>query len=169
MKVLCLAGLKHVGKSYYGQILAQKYAVTFIDLDQECEAVYRMPIAQIYKNLGKEAFHKLELSVLKQLCYDKPSLIALGGATLLNVDNLEFLKTKGDIVVLESCFDNIKKRILEAKTLWAALDSSDIEGSLKKLYEQRTQYYQNLGFKSFKVDDQDQMIQLGAYVGQFFW
>lgn len=168
MKILCFGGFKNVGKSYLGQIMAQKYQLSFIDLDKECEQSCKMPISHIYKNLGKDAFHKLELSILQQLCYHEPTLLALGGSTLLSLDNLEFLKTKGEIVILEASFDQVKHRILHAKNLWALVDPLDVDNSIQKLYEQRSYYYNSLGFKIFRVDDKDQIAQLGNYVGQFF-
>jgi shikimate kinase len=169
LKILCFAGFKHVGKTYLGQKMAEKYDVCFIDLDKKLEDICSMPVGDVYKRLGKEKFHQMEFDILKNLDFTRPSIISLGGATLLNEASFHFLKAHTEILLLESSLENIKARILRSKNLWAALDPSEIEGSLKKLFIDRTKYYKKLGLLTFNVDDEKEITRLGTYVGKFFW
>lgn len=167
MKVICFAGFKHVGKSYYGSKIAQKFGLNFMDLDKMLEKKHQRTISEVYKMYGAHGFHQKEFEAIQSLDFQSPMIIALGGATLLNQNSLAFLSSKSHIIHLECSFEEIKKRIFEAKYLWTALDPLDKEGSLKTLYEKRMQYYRSLQLPTFNLVDNQAIIKLEDYVRQF--
>lgn len=167
MNVICFAGFKHVGKSYFGSKIAQKLGLNFIDLDILLEKEHQRPISEVFKMYGEQGFHQKELEAIRGLDFTSPMIIALGGATLLNQNTLAFLSSKTHIILLEGCFEEIKKRIFEAKHLWSALDPIDKEASLKTLYDKRMQYYRSLQLPTFNLNDEKEVLKLEDYVWQF--
>lgn len=168
MNVICFCGFKHVGKSYFGSKIAQKFGLNFIDLDRMLEKEHQRPITEIYKMYGPQGFHQKEFETIQSLDFKSPMLIALGGATLLNQNALAYLRSRSQIIHLECDFEIIKKRIFEAQYLWAALDPLDKEGCLKTLYQDRMKFFKLLQLPTFDVIDDKEIAKLEDYVWQYF-
>lgn len=168
MKILCFAGFKHVGKSFLALHMSRFYGVGYIDLDERLSVKWNLPISDIYKNLGKEAFYQEEFEALQKLDYQLPAILALGGGTLLNQTSRQFLKEKVEIVILESSFEVVKKRILNADKLWVAIDPDNKEKSLQQVYQERIIEYRRLNFPIFRVDRSEEILKLEEYVREFF-
>ena len=169
MNVIAFAGFKHVGKTYWGQILSESYKIPFIDLDWLLEQQFNMPIKEVYKSLGRERFHDAELDILKHLDFSSKAILSLGGSTLLNKQSLELLNQNAKVLHLEDNFETLKERILRAPSLWAALDPCDLDGSFLALYLDRMAYLRSLGLKTFNLDNPNGIQQLEEYVEKFFW
>lgn len=86
-----LAGIKHCGKSTLGRMLARRWNVPLVDTDAELEAEFARRTGraagtrEIFRELGEEAFRKLEADVIRSLA-DSPEfrVIALGGGVVSN-------------------------------------------------------------------------------------
>ena len=84
-----LAGIKHCGKSTLGRMLARRWNVPLVDTDLELEAEFARRTGraagtrEIFRELGEEAFRKLEAEVIRSLA-DSPEfrVIALGGGVV---------------------------------------------------------------------------------------
>ena len=68
-----LAGIKHCGKSTLGRMLARRWNVPLVDTDAELEAEFARRTGraagtrEIFRELGEEAFRKLEAEVIRIL------------------------------------------------------------------------------------------------------
>lgn len=87
MNYIFLYGPPGCGKSTIGQILGNNLEMPFIDLDQAVEAKAGMTIPQIMERQGESAFRDLESVSLQGVMPGKDSVIALGGGSLLRVEN----------------------------------------------------------------------------------
>lgn len=136
-KILVLIGLKHVGKSTVGNLLAKEIEYPFFDSDHELENIYyqqtgnNYSFSKIYQLIGDRAFKQFELMVCQQLL-KKPSccVIALGGSAFLNQSLVTFLKKKAIIVYLKANKETLLLRwqrnppqFIKKKFLEKALDA----------------------------------------------
>jgi shikimate kinase len=145
MKTLILFGFKSCGKTHFGNLLAKRLQLPFIDTDdllidfyQEKNSVY-----EIHKSIGEHAFRELENRVIQTLRPKSPSVIALGGGSLLNADNVSHLKKIGEFIYLKAPFSTLQKRILQNK-LPSFVDQSHPINSLHAIYEKRTSLYESI-------------------------
>ncbi len=92
-------GFKHVGKSIIGENLARNLNSLFIDLDHQIELAYenkfnkKYNCRQIMQKRGQEYFRCLEVNALRQMIDSKPSIISLGGGTLLHPENRRLIQS----------------------------------------------------------------------------
>jgi shikimate kinase len=96
-----LTGFMGSGKSTIGPILANTLGWSYLDLDVVIEQNEGKRVAKIFEENGEEYFRNLERETLKQLAVRENIIIALGGGTITNQDNIDFLKTIGKIVYLK--------------------------------------------------------------------
>ena len=96
---LILCGFKHSGKTYFGERLAKRLSVPFIDTDRLIEQRDGRSCAAIYRAEGEATFRALEESSVLSL-NPSHSVIALGGGTPLNPRLLPHLKTLGILITL---------------------------------------------------------------------
>jgi shikimate kinase len=135
---IILIGFKSCGKTTYGQKLAQEIGFHFIDTDvlisNNCRDLYET---------DPFAFRRLEKQVIAALLEFHSCVIATGGGTILDSDNIAILKRLGKIIYLKVEKEIIKNRLLGGE-LPAFLDCHDPEGSFEKMYSERASLYENI-------------------------
>src|SRR5712692_5563659 len=95
---ICLAGFMGSGKTTVGRLLAQQLAWRFVDLDTRIEEHAGLSIAEIFERLGEPAFRQIERELLEQALgqaaeVDPPMVLALGGGTFAQAENVALLHT----------------------------------------------------------------------------
>lgn len=168
MKVIAFTGFKHVGKTFWGKNLSQKLQVPFYDLDQELEIFHKQSVSSIYKNIGKDSFHKLEYECLKKQDFSYERILSLGGATLLYKPSLELIQANAEIILLSDTKERIQHRIFSSAHRWSALEGYDCQNRFDYIYHERMQYYTSLNLLTFDLSYENQVLQLEDYVRQFF-
>lgn len=106
-----LTGFMGSGKSTIGPILANSLGWDFFDLDVVIEQVEGKKIAIIFEEKGEEYFRNLEKITLKKLAERENIIIALGGGTIANQDNIDFIKTSGKIIYLKLSAESAYQRL----------------------------------------------------------
>jgi shikimate kinase/3-dehydroquinate synthase len=101
--VLALAGFMGSGKSSVGARLASELGWVFVDLDTEFEKSCGSSIAAFFKEKGERAFRVAETEVLLKTLIDRGHdlVLSLGGGTLERPENVEALRGRGVIVLLD--------------------------------------------------------------------
>ncbi len=152
-KNISLIGFMGTGKSNLGKLLAQSNNSTFIDLDLIIEQKEGKSISDIFKDSGEEYFRKLENQALKTVDFSTPTVLACGGGTTINSDNVDLIRAGSKVLWLWSPLEEIKKRIdntnrpllnnaeiifKERQTQYAlacdiCVNSKDEKGTLKQL------------------------------------
>lgn len=99
------------GKSKVGQSLAKKLGYDFIDLDHFIEKKMGQKVAEIFASQGEEAFRKLESRILKDLVKEKNLVLALGGGTLLDLNNAHLVREKTIPILLKAKPTTLAKRL----------------------------------------------------------
>lgn len=144
--MLFLIGMPGVGKTYWGEKIAEYYHLSFIDLDNYIESIAGQSINDIFEQKGEAAFRELEASALRDVICNKankPAIIACGGGTPKYHDNMRLLKEEGIVVYLkadiETLLENLSKKGHEHQLL---KDAADKHAKLDDLYTQRHAIYE---------------------------
>jgi len=131
-----LIGMPGSGKSTVGIYLAELMGREFIDLDQLIEAEHG-PIKDIFSSLGEEAFRAIERETVKALRKRKNIVVATGGGTIIDHENVKDLKLNGTLIYLNRSLVEIEKT-LKKEDRPLLKDKND----MGNLYEQRKKFYQ---------------------------
>jgi len=140
---IILIGFKNCGKTSVGQSMAKKMAAPFIDTDNLIEQHYynlnnrSLSTNEIYQKHGENYFRELEANIINDLKDTEKSVIATGGGSLLNPDNIITLKKLGEIIYLLIPFYLIEIRNrLQPKPAFL-----NDQFTLADIYEQRKDIY----------------------------
>jgi shikimate kinase len=109
--LIFLTGFMASGKSTVGFALAEALHKGFFDLDLEIETQLGKPITQIFQDEGAAFFREIESEILIELSKLNDAVIALGGGTLLEIENLLVVQRSGISICLKSIPEEIWKRI----------------------------------------------------------
>jgi shikimate kinase len=157
-KHISLIGLKSCGKSSLGKILAPKLSLPYVDTDTAIEELYateykqQLNFAAIYQTVGPVKFRRLEEQAISDILTDKnPCLIATGGSSLLNKNNLDSLCKNSFIIYLEASKQTLAKRWRQSPPSFINADNIDQE--LDEYYSKRASLYKNTANITINVDD----------------
>ena len=131
------------GKTSVGMTLSQRLGWRFVDLDRQIEARAGRTIANIFRELGEEAFRQMETDALTRLLdalHDgDPTIVALGGGAFVYPANRSLLEAAGvRVIYLDAPLDELRRRLGEddaSRPLFADADR------FRLLYEQRQPHY----------------------------
>lgn len=171
--IIILSGFKASGKTTLARYFSKHYQYQFIDIDDCILNIYTNEkqytnIGQLYKSLGPVKFREIEQKAVVKLAQDlsndihKKYIIALGGGTVLNLENYNLLSKLGVIVYLEASQESITSRIKslpELPELFKNKINSDnnIDQVLVDYYKSRLEVYNKNC--NFKIDVSNKTIE----------
>ena len=146
-----LIGFMGTGKTSIGKLLAVKLGCAFVDLDHKIEADSKMTIPEIFKKYGEKHFRELEKKAVKEVSERRGIVIATGGGTVKDEENIKMLKENGIIICLTADIDEILYRT-EHKGDRPVLDNrdkahGDRRAAIEKLIEERKEFYDQADYK----------------------
>jgi shikimate kinase len=144
---IILTGFMGVGKTSLGKLLAQKLGRGFIDLDEKIEHDTNLTIPQIFEKYGEKYFRELEKAAVKEVSTRKNIVIATGGGTVKDEENLQLLKNSGVIICLTTEPEEIFRRTARCGER-PVLDGGGNERleTIKKLLAEREKFYNQADF-----------------------
>ena len=162
---IILFGFKGSGKTTLGKLLAEQLQWQFIDIDRIIEELYQkkekksLPAHKIYE-LSSETFRLLEKQAVFSLINTNNAVIATGGGSVLDTENVAELKKLGKLIYLKAPKELIKQRMLTGR-LPAFLDKNDPEESFAKMYLEREKIYTAIADIIIELDNKtnDEIIQ----------
>lgn len=137
---LVLCGFMGSGKTTVGKLIAQKAGRTFVDMDQYIEQKQGVRISELFASQGEAAFRKLEREAARELAQKSGLIIATGGGTLMDPENIAELKSSGIIVLLDASLEKIQKRLRGDQTR-PLLSGPEHDENLRRLYLERSDRY----------------------------
>ncbi|HOY29610.1 MAG TPA: shikimate kinase, partial [Flavobacteriales bacterium] len=102
------------------------------------------PIKPFFEREGEAAFRAVETQVLHELLAAPPAVIAMGGGTPCEGDNLERMKAAGTVVWLDVPMDVLMPRIERSggdRPLLAGLSGEQLRTRVQQLLEPRVPFY----------------------------
>ncbi len=150
---IILIGFMGVGKTSLGKLLATKLGRAFIDLDEKIERDAKMSIPKIFETYGEKYFRELEKAAVKDVTTRKNLVIATGGGTVKDAENLQLLKNSGVVICLTTDAEEIFRRT-EKRGERPVLDGGGNERleTIKKLLAERQPFYSQADFQIDTTD-----------------
>ena len=145
MKNIVLLGFMGTGKTAVGKILAQKFSLKLVDLDNLIEQEMGMSISDIFFNFGEPYFRDLEKEIVRRISFKKNLVIATGGGVVLDDENMENLRRHGILITLMASVEEIYRRISQTKNR-PLLDVPYPEKTIKEMLELRRPRYELADF-----------------------
>ncbi len=137
---LVLIGMPSSGKSSFGKYLANNLSKKFIDIDEEIAKKIQMPVHVFIEQYGENTFREIEKVIITEISNVKDAVIATGGGTILNKENIISLKKNGFIVFLD--------RALKDLVPSSERPLSNNAELLEKMYEERLPLYEKYSEKT---------------------
>lgn len=137
-----LIGMRGVGKTSVGELLAAKLEMPFFDTDEEITKKEKKTIRQLVDEKGWNYFRLSEKKMVQNLSKKKKCIVSTGGGILSFFDNAEILKKTGVLILL----------IASPKILFTRLQDLDdrpplynvhLQNEIRLLWKERKKtYYQ---------------------------
>ncbi|GBD90378.1 shikimate kinase [bacterium BMS3Abin04] len=144
-----ITGFMTSGKSTIGPILANVLGWSFFDLDKVIENEFGKTIVEIFTDKGEQEFRNLEKQYISQIASNENVIIALGGGTIANEQNLALIKSTGKLIYLRASPDIIYKRIknkidrpLFRDMVLSESNPEDFLVRIKSLLDKREKFYE---------------------------
>lgn len=170
-----LCGMPMTGKTTLGKQLAALIGWNFIDTDLLIEQAFaiqtgrELTCREIYKEIGQLKFRALEKQQLILLKGKVDSVIAIGGGTLEDPENIEYLKTVGILIYLKISLNILLERIFISGTP-AYLDAKNVEKTFENLSKRRIPIFEKSADAIILLDhltEQKALEQLQAKLKEF--
>ncbi len=133
------------GKTHWGRRLGEKLNIPFYDLDEQIVNSQEKTIAEIFAQLGEEQFRLLEKDTLHLITESHPSFVmACGGGTPCFYNNIDYMKSKGTVVWINTNPEKLFHRLLSEKDkrpLIRELTDEQLRGFIFKKIGDRRIYY----------------------------
>lgn len=139
-----LLGFMGCGKTSLGKRLAQKLGFDFFDIDLGITEQTGLTVPEIFSQLGEKRFRELESQVLKSTANMENAVIATGGGTPCNPENMDFIKENGVSVYLRMSASSLAHRIVYSKKSRPLLDhlsGEELLAEIENRLSAREPYY----------------------------
>lgn len=142
MSNIYLIGMRGVGKSTVGKILAKKLEVRFFDADDEIVSQQKKTVNHLIEENGWDFFRELERDVIKSISERENIIASTGGGVLMFFDNAERLKNTGELVLLTAPLSTLAGRIRLSEAR-PSLTGKDVEAELEAVWNDRKSVYKS--------------------------
>ena len=138
MKNIILIGMPAVGKSTVGVVVAKRIGYEFIDTDLLIQKQERRLLKEIIAEEGNERFLEIENQVNRDLQVES-AVISPGGSVVYCEEAMRHFKEIGTVIYLHATYEDIYKRITNAKNRGVVLKEGQ---TLKDLYDERVKLFE---------------------------
>jgi len=103
-KVIFLIGMPAAGKTYWGEKVAGRYKMTFVDLDSFIAEQEKASISALFAAYGENGFREKEHKCLKKLIHNAvtDTVVACGGGAPCFNSNIQLMKDAGIVIYLQA-------------------------------------------------------------------
>ncbi len=137
-KNIILIGMPAVGKSTVGVVVAKRLGYDFVDTDLLIQAQEKRLLKEIIEEEGIEGFLAIENQVNRDIEVEY-TVVSPGGSVVYCQEAMEHFAEIGTVVYLQVAYEEIEKRINNAKNRGVVLKEGQ---TLKMLYDERTKLFE---------------------------
>jgi shikimate kinase len=144
-----------VGKTTIGKLAAKKLNRPFIDVDEEIEKEYNMPVSQIFKKIGEKAFREKEKLYISNLTEQNQTIISVGGGAFLQDEIRQLCLASCIVIYLDLSFERWKERldlIIETRPVLQGKSTNEIEELFYKRQEVYSKHHLKIHTDSKNAD-----------------
>jgi shikimate kinase len=146
-----LIGMMGAGKTTTGRELAKRLGWPYVDSDEQVQRNTGRTVPEILEQDGEAAFRAEEKRALAEAATsDGPLVVSVAGGAVLDPDNRKLLQSGGTIVWLRADPTTLARRV--GSGAGRPLLEGDVEGNLRRLYDQRRPLYEELADVVIDVD-----------------
>lgn len=138
---IALFGFMGVGKSSVGRLLADRMGLTFVDIDEEIVRRTGMTISAIFEEEGEARFREIERGVTGEVAGLDGRVIACGGGTILDPNNLAALRSGSTMVLLTANIETIINRVEDEEGVRPLLEVEDRKRRIEAILMKRHPAY----------------------------
>jgi shikimate kinase len=131
------------GKSTIGRQLSRQLKMPFHDSDREIERRTGVDIPLIFEFEGETGFRKRESTVIDELTRLPNIILATGGGAILDADNRQHLKLRGQVIYLHASVDQQLARTARDRNR-PLLQTENPRQRLAELMQQRETLYRKI-------------------------
>ena len=131
-------GMSGVGKSTFGKLIAKQLNYNFSDTDKIIEKQNTISIPNYISNFGEAAFLNSEESIICNIIFNPPHVIATGGSVVYSEKIMSYLRSISTIIYLSDSIENIKKRIKQFSARGVIMNSKK---TIDDVYLERQRLY----------------------------
>ncbi|MED0665513.1 shikimate kinase [Bacillus badius] len=139
-KSIVFTGFMGVGKTTIGTLVAEKLSRPFIDIDEEIEKQYQMPVTDIFTAHGENAFREIEKQTVRSFCEQPAQVISLGGGAFMQPEVREICLTHCTVFYLDMSWEHWKDRISLLIDTRPVLQGKSLK-EIEMLFYQRKESY----------------------------
>nr|WP_285292063.1 shikimate kinase [Bacillus sp. ISL-18] len=139
-KSIIFIGFMGVGKTTIGKLVAQKLLRPFVDIDEEIEKEFGMPVSQIFKEIGEKAFRDREKQIITELAEQERKVISLGGGAFLQEEIRRICLSSCIVIHLDLSLESWKERLSLIFDSRPVLHGKSID-EMEELYNNRQEIY----------------------------
>ena len=139
-----LLGFMGSGKSFSGKRLAEKFGMSFIDLDDYIKEKEGRTIREIFEKEGEDYFRKIEKECLHEMGERELTIISTGGGTPCFFDNIKWMNENGVTVFLETSVEILSNRLfdeMQKRPLLKGFSKEELKNFIEKKLEERNPFY----------------------------
>lgn len=156
-KSIAFIGFMGVGKTTVANIVAKKLYRDFIDIDEEIEREYNMPITDIFDQLGEQQFRAKEREYVLNYCKQPLKVISLGGGAFMQEEIREACLKHSIVFYLDISWKSWKKRLNMLVDSRPILQNNPIE-NIEKLFNERKSVYEEHNSKLITDDFNEEEV-----------
>ena len=138
MNNIILIGMPASGKSTVGVVVAKRLGYEFVDTDLLIQKQEKRLLKEIIAQEGNDGFFFFFNQVNRDLKVDR-AVVSPGGSVVYCEEAMEHFKEIGTVVYLKAPFEEINRRISNAKNRGVVLKDGQ---TLKDLYEERVKLFE---------------------------
>jgi XRE family aerobic/anaerobic benzoate catabolism transcriptional regulator len=158
---VALIGLRGAGKSSIGQMLADSWALPFVELNREIEALAGCSVSEIHSLYGGSAYRRYEFRALEEVIRRFPSaVIATPGGIVSDPATFNLLLSHCFTVWLKATPEEHMARVLAQGDRRPMLGNREAMEDLKNILASREEFYS----KADLVFDTSEMGQEAAFM-----
>ncbi len=146
---IALIGFMGTGKSAAGTMLAERLGKRFVETDALVEERAGKPIGRIFAEGGEGSFRVIEKGVIKDVSAMDGLVISCGGGAVLDIENVEALRSRSVVVLLKASPRAIMERIARGDARPLLGNRYSLE-DVKRLLDSRTRAYESAA--DFAID-----------------
>lgn len=162
-----LLGFMGTGKSHWGKEWAERFDMSFIDLDELIEKEEQKTVLDIFEKEGEEYFRKKEAATLREKCLLNNCIISCGGGTPCFYDNMRWMNENGHTIYLSASPTYLLKNVMEEKErrpLVKNINEAELLFFIEQKLKERNPFYNQARFtlnaESLEQDSLQQILAL---------